>query len=96
MEYYGSSEPQARSYEASEAPLSPAMRMVDWLIVLIICVLPVVNVIVLIIWALDNKGNPNRKSFSQAMLLLFAVEILLMSMFFGYFVGMIYKVLSYV
>ncbi len=93
-EYYGNSSEPERRFEEDNRPMAPSLRMVDWLIILVISMLPVVNVIVLVIWALDNRSNPNRRNFAQALLLLFGATTLIMSIFFGYFAGMIYRVFT--
>lgn len=93
-QYYGESESPQRSYHVDEAPLAPALRMVDWIIILVLCALPVVNVIMLIIWALDTNGNPNRKNFSIAMLIMFGIEMFLFTIFFGYFSGLIFQAIN--
>ena len=90
-EYYSNQDSPTRRYDHTDAPIAPVMRMVDWLIVLIISILPVANIIVLIIWALDTQGNPNRTNFAKALLLFVGAEILVMTIFFGYFAGMLYK-----
>lgn len=93
-EYYGNSPVTESRLVEDSTPLAPALRLVDWLVILVISLLPIVNVIVLVIWALDSRGNPNRRSFAQAMLIIFGAEILIMSIFFGYFAGMIYQVFN--
>jgi hypothetical protein len=93
-QYYGESESPQRSYQVEEAPLAPALRMVDWIIILVLCLIPVVNVVMLIIWALDAEGNPNRKNFSIAMLIMFGIEMFIFTLFFGYFTGMIFQVIN--
>ncbi len=91
--YTGSQSPQP-SYQMEDAPLAPALRLVDWIIILVLCILPVVNVIMLIIWALDVNGNPNKKNFSIAMLIMFGVEMFLFTIFFGYFSGLIFQAIN--
>jgi len=93
-EYYGDSSVPERRFEEDNRPMAPSLRMVDWLIILVISLLPLVNVIVLVIWALDIRANPNRRSFAQALLLIFGATTLIMTIFFGYFAGMIYQVFT--
>ncbi len=91
-QYYGESESPQRSYQGEDAPLAPAMRMGEWLITLILCAIPVVNVIMLFIWALEGSGNPNRKNFAVAMLILAGIEMVIFTISIGYFAGMLYQV----
>lgn len=90
-EYYKEEASPTRRFDHSEAPIAPVMRLLDWLVVLLITVIPVVNVIVLIIWALDEKGNPNRINFAKAALIFVALQIMMTVMYIGYFAGMIVK-----
>jgi len=93
-QYYGESETPLRSYHVEDAPMAPSLRLVDWIIILVLCILPVVNVIMLIIWALDASGNPNRRNFSIAMLIMFGIEIFIFTIFFGYFSGLIFQAIN--
>ncbi|MDY0150901.1 MAG: hypothetical protein RBS43_01355 [Candidatus Cloacimonas sp.] len=90
-EYNSEQASPTRRFDYTEAPAAPVMRLLDWLIVLLITIVPVVNVIVLIIWALDDSANPNRTNFARAALIFVAAQILFMSIYIGYFTGMIVK-----
>lgn len=90
-EFNGDQVSPTRRFDLNDAPLAPVMRFWDWLVVLIISLLPIANVIVMIIWAADSKANPNRTNYAKAMLVLIAAYILITAVFFGYFTGMIVK-----
>lgn len=49
------------------------MTVGDWMITLLVLYLPLINIIMYIVWALDNNGNPNRRNFCRASLLWFAI-----------------------
>ena len=53
------------------------MTVADWMITLLVLWLPVINVIMYIVWALDTAGNPNRRNFCRASLLWFAIMMIL-------------------
>jgi small neutral amino acid transporter SnatA (MarC family) len=52
---------------------SRIMTVGDWMITLLVLALPLVNIIMYIVWALDNNGNLNRRNFCRASLLWFAI-----------------------
>lgn len=54
----------------------------DWLINFLLLSIPLVNLIVLIVWALDN-GDPIRKNFSVAALLWSLIIFFLFILFWG-------------
>lgn len=90
--YYQKEGDQQPDYIAPEAELAPVLKFGDWLLMLIISLIPIVNVIVLFIWALDSTGNPNRRGFARAMLLLIGVYCALMVFYFGYIAGIFYQI----
>lgn len=87
--YYPKSDVPPRVYLAPEPEMAPVMRFGDWLITLIVNLIPIVNIIVLLIWAVSDKTNPNRRNFAYAALVLVAVSCVILAMHIGYFAGMI-------
>ena len=49
----------------------------DYLLMLILLAIPVVNFIVCILWIISGNGNPNRKNFAKAWLIIAVVETIL-------------------
>ena len=45
------------------------MSVGDWMITLLVLAIPLVNIILLLYWALSSSGNINRKNFCIAYLL---------------------------
>ncbi len=43
----------------------------NWILTLIILAVPLVNIIMLIVWAASGATHPSKKSFAQAYLILF-------------------------
>jgi hypothetical protein len=43
----------------------------DWIITLIILAIPIVNIIMLIVWAVSGSTHPSKKSYAQASLIIF-------------------------
>ena len=49
----------------------------DYLLMMILMVIPVVNIIVCILWIVGKTGNPNRRNFAKAWLILAVVGTIL-------------------
>lgn len=85
-------EPASRgSWEREHAPV---LSVTDWLVVNVVLLIPVVNVIMMIIWALDNHTNPNRGNFAKSYLIILAVRILIGVLFLGLFIGLIVRLVN--
>ena len=54
-----------------EAPMYSRVSFGKWMIVLLILAIPVVNVIMLLVWALGSRTNPSLSNFSRAFLIYF-------------------------
>ena len=58
---------------ATDTPAEPTaaapMRIKNWIAVFILSAIPVVNLIMLLIWAISSKTNPSKRSYAQAMLI---------------------------
>ncbi len=68
---------------------APVMTIGNWIVTMILMVIPVVNLIMLIVWAAGTNDNPNRKNWAIAQLIFIAVGIVLWMVFFSTFAGMI-------
>lgn len=53
---------------------APVMKLTDWLIVFLITSIPLVNIIMLFVWAFGGGNhNPNKVNFAKAALLWFVI-----------------------
>lgn len=50
-----------------------ALTIGDWIITLILLAIPLVNIIMLIVWAASSATHPSKKSFAQAALIVYGV-----------------------
>jgi hypothetical protein len=53
------------------------MTIGEWLITFIITYIPIVGIIMLFVWAFSDGNHPSKKTWAQAMLILFAIAIVL-------------------
>ena len=49
----------------------------EWIITFIILGIPLLNVIMLIVWALGESTHPSKKSYAQAILIIFGILVLI-------------------
>lgn len=66
---------QILTAEVQENP--PALKVGDWIVVLLLTMIPVVNLIVLLIWAFGSGTNPNKGNFAKAALIWMLIWIVL-------------------
>ena len=59
----------------------------DWMITLLILSIPLVNFIVLLIWAFSSSTDPIKANFSKAALLWLLIIVVLYMLFFGALIG---------
>lgn len=67
---------QESQYSTQADPNKSVMTMGEWVITLIVMMVPCVNIIMMFIWAFGN-GNENRKNFCRANLIITAVSAVL-------------------
>lgn len=66
---------QEAQYSASD-PNKSVMTMGEWIITLVVMMIPCVNIIMMFVWAFGN-GNENRKNYCRANLIITAVSTVL-------------------
>nr|WP_024836028.1 hypothetical protein [Clostridium sp. 12(A)] len=60
---------EGNQYSTQMDPNKSVMTMGEWLITLLIMLVPCVNIIMMLVWAFGN-GNENRKNFCRASLIM--------------------------
>ena len=59
--------PPPQQYQSS--PQWPHMKLVDWIITNLLMLIPIVNIILIFMWAFGRDVNPSKKTYFQAMLI---------------------------
>ena len=67
---------------------APVLSIGQWIITLLIMVIPIVNIIMLIVWAVGSTENPNRKNWAIAQLIFMAIGVVIWILLFSTFMGM--------
>jgi hypothetical protein len=58
-------------------PLTKPMSFGDWIKTLLLMIIPLVNIILLFVWAFSDNTNINKKNFARADLVLMLIGIVL-------------------
>ncbi len=61
----------------------------DWLLTLLLLMIPVVNIVMLIVWSADSNTNPNKRHFAWAQLIFMGIMIVLSIIFSSVFAALI-------
>ena len=77
------SQPNRSSF--SDAPI---MTVGNWIVTMLIMIIPLVNIIMLIVWAASSTENPNRKNWVIAQLIFMAIGVLIWILLAGAIIGM--------
>ncbi len=85
MEDNNYSVPQASVYPTVEK--HPPITLVDWMLTLLILAIPIVNFIMLLVWAFSSDTNPSKSNFAKAALLWMVVGIVLSLIFMTTIIG---------
>lgn len=62
---------------------APVVSTQDWVITLLITTIPIVNLVMLLIWAFSKEENPSKANWAKANLIWMLVSIILIILFFG-------------
>lgn len=64
-------------------------RMVGWLVTSLIMMIPLVNLIMMFVWAFSSNTNPNKANYFKAALILFAIVMAIYLVLVVVFLGSI-------
>ena len=66
---------------------APVVSVKEWLLTNLILMIPLVNVVMMLVWAFSSNTNPNKANYFKATLILFAIVmviyLVLAVVFFG-------------
>jgi len=85
--------PPLRQYHNVPEPI-PAISLGEWVVTLLIMSVPLLNVVMIIIWAADSKTNPNKSNWAKATLIIVAIQIILLMFFIGTIIGSVSEMIS--
>lgn len=81
---------QDPAFPTAKGRVEPVMSVTDWLITLLLMIIPLVNLIMLIVWAVSDSGNRNRNrtNWARASLIMAAISIGLYILIFASIFGL--------
>jgi len=62
---------------APAAQQHPSVTLGDWMVTMLLCVIPLVNIIMLIVWAFSGSTNPSKANWAKATLIWMVIGIVL-------------------
>lgn len=66
---------------------APVVSVKEWLLTNLIMMIPLVNIVMMLVWAFGSNTNPNKANYFKAALILFAIVmviyLVLAVVFFG-------------
>jgi len=66
---------------------APVVSVKEWLLTNLIMMIPLVNIVMMLVWAFSSNTNPNKANYFKAALILFAIVmviyLVLAVVFFG-------------
>ncbi|MGL4336168.1 MAG: hypothetical protein ACRCST_04680 [Turicibacter sp.] len=57
--------------------LGPVVKIEEWILFIVLCTVPLVNLAMLIYWSLNKRTNINKRNFARAVILYFIIIIVL-------------------
>ena len=56
---------------------APIVSVKEWLITNLILMIPLVNIVMMLVWAFGSNTNPNKANYFKATLILFAIVMVI-------------------
>lgn len=68
---------------------APIVSVKEWLITNLIMMIPLVNIVMMLVWAFGSNTNPNKANYFKAALILFAIVMAIYLVLVVVFLGSI-------
>lgn len=82
--------------ERTEQTANPEpVSMKEWLITLLILMIPIVNIIMPFVWAFGGGSNPSKANFFKAQIIVVLIGIVLWFLFVGSIVASVFNSVQY-
>lgn len=73
---------------------APVLSVKDWMITILLLVIPVVNIIMLFVWAFGGGANPSKANYAKASLIWVVIGIVLSFIFSALIMSIMGAILS--
>lgn len=64
-------------HETQNVKNNTPVTVKQWLLTLLLMAIPIVNIVLLFVWAFDSDTNPSKKNFAKAYLIFFAILLVI-------------------
>ncbi|CAH0119357.1 MULTISPECIES: hypothetical protein [unclassified Paenibacillus] len=61
---------------------APVVSTKDWIVTMLLLIIPIVNIIMLFVWAFGGNTNPNKRNYSRAALIWALIGVAIYVIFF--------------
>jgi hypothetical protein len=78
---------QYQSQPHTQNETAPSLSFGEWLVTLLIMIVPVLNFVMLIVWASDRNTNPNKANWARASLVIIGIQLVIAMFFIGTIIG---------
>ena len=68
---------------------APVVSVKEWLLTNLILMIPLVNIVMMLVWAFSSNTNPNKANYFKAALILFAIVMAIYLVLVVVFLGSI-------
>jgi len=74
---YPQSQYQQPAYQQQGPMQWPHMTIGNWIVTMLLLLIPIVNIVLMFVWAFGGNTNPSKKTYFQAQLIFVAIGIVL-------------------
>ena len=70
-------QPPAQHVFPGQQPMAPVVGVGDWFVSILITSIPIVNIILLFVWAFGSRTNPSKANWAKALLIWVLIGIVI-------------------
>lgn len=78
---------QVYSHQYPPQQTAPVVTFKEWMITTLILIIPIVNIVMMFVWAFSSSTNPSKANYFKAQLLFAAIFLVLYILVFVLFLG---------
>lgn len=78
--------------QTNTTPVHPSITLGSWIVTILITLIPIVNIIMLFVWAFSSSTNPCKANWAKASLIIGAIGILFIVLFSSVLAGILYNI----
>ncbi|MDD4495870.1 MAG: zinc ribbon domain-containing protein [Eubacteriales bacterium] len=83
-----------QNYNVQTQKVAPVLSVGQYIVMMIVFAIPIVNIIMLFVWGFGDSVNPNKKNYCRAALIMAAIGIVLSILFSAVIVSLIGSIID--